>query len=232
MPFATVEAGAVIGDRTLIYPGVYIGHQSRVGADCVLYPNVVIRERITLGDRVIVHGGSVIGADGFGYEPDGDKLRKQEQFGTVVVEDDVEIGANVTVDRARFDVTRIGRGTKIDNLVQIAHNVILGEGCIIVSQVGIAGSARIGKNVVLAGQVGIVGHLTIGDNVKVAAQSGIGKDIPAEEVYFGSPAIPIRDKKRELAAVKKLPGLLKAVRDLEKRLSRLEAQSENDQESH
>jgi len=228
MANVVIEAGAVVESGSVIYPGVYIGLDSKVGNNCLIYPNVTIRERITIGNSVIIHSGSVIGSDGFGYEPDETgRLKKQEQFGAVVLEDDVEIGANVTIDRARFDVTRIGRGTKVDNLVQIAHNVIIGENCIIISQTGIAGSARLGKNVILAGQVGVVGHLTIGDNVKVAAKSGISKDVPDNAILFGQPAINHTEKKREIISIRKLPGLLKTVKALAERVERLESQSEN-----
>lgn len=228
MANATVERGASVGDRTVVYPGVYIGHDCRIGADCILYPNVVIRERAVLGDRVIVHGGAVIGADGFGYAGEDGRRQKQEQFGNVVLEDDVEIGANVTIDRARFDSTRIGRGTKIDNLVQIAHNVVIGENSIIISQTGIAGSTRIGKNVIMAGQVGVAGHITVGDNVRVAAKSGVTKSVAADETLYGNPAGNYTEKRREVVSLRKLPELLEAVKALSERVSRLEAQSEND----
>jgi UDP-3-O-[3-hydroxymyristoyl] glucosamine N-acyltransferase len=231
MAHAVVEPGAEIGDRTVIYPGVYVGHDVSIGRDCRLYPNVVLRERVILKDRVILHAGTVIGADGFGYAEDGKRRLKQEQFGTVILEEDVEVGANVAVDRARFDVTRIGRGTKIDNLVQIAHNVVIGENSIIISQTGIAGSARIGKNVILAGQVGVAGHIKIGDNVTVAAKGGVTKSTASNQVLYGNPAGDIRQRRREVASLRKLPGLIEKVRELSERLRRLEAQSENDQES-
>jgi UDP-3-O-[3-hydroxymyristoyl] glucosamine N-acyltransferase len=231
MAHSVVEPGAEIGDRTVIYPGVYVGHGVKIGKDCLLYPNVVLRERVILEDRVILHAGTVIGADGFGYAEDGNRRLKQEQFGTVILEEDVEAGANVTVDRARFDVTRIGRGTKIDNLVQIAHNVVIGENSIIISQTGIAGSARIGKNVILAGQVGVAGHIKIGDNVTVAAKGGVTKSTSSNQVLYGNPAGEIRQRRREVASLRKLPGLLEKVRELSERLKKLEAQSEDDQES-
>jgi UDP-3-O-[3-hydroxymyristoyl] glucosamine N-acyltransferase len=231
MAHATVEDGAVIGDRTRVYPGVYVGHESRIGADCILYPNAVIRERVVLGDRVILHAGAVIGSDGFGFSGEEGARKKQEQFGTVVVEDDVEIGANVTIDRARFDVTRIGQGAKIDNLVQIAHNVVIGPNSIIISQTGIAGSARIGKNVIMAGQVGVAGHITIGDHVKVAAKAGVTKSVAPNEIIYGNPAGSYTEKKREVVGIRKIPDLLETVKELSERVSRLETQSENDKKS-
>ncbi len=228
MANVTIEPGCSIGDGTIIYPGVYVGHECRVGDSCIFNPNVVIRERARIGSRVIIHAGAVIGSDGFGFVGEDGTYQKQDQFGSVVLEDDVEIGANVTIDRARFDTTRIGRGTKIDNLVQIAHNVVTGKNCIIISQTGIAGSSTLGNNVILAGQVGVVGHLNIGDNVRVAAQSGIGKDVPENEIMFGSPAIRHSDKKRELISMRKIPDMLKTVKGLLKRVSSLETQSKND----
>lgn len=232
MAHATVEAGAIIGDSTIVYPGVYVGHFCSIGKDCRIYPNVVLRERVVLEDRVIIQPGAVIGSDGFGYaEVDGRRV-KQEQSGTVILEEDVEVGANVAIDRARFDVTRICRGTKIDNLVQIAHNVVIGENSIIISQAGIAGSTRIGKNVILAGQVGVAGHIKIGNNVKVAAKGGVTKSVEDNEVLYGNPAGRHADKKREVVHVRRLPKLMKKLKALSERVRCLEAQSENDKKSH
>jgi UDP-3-O-[3-hydroxymyristoyl] glucosamine N-acyltransferase len=232
MSHVTLEDGVRVGDRTVIYPGVYVGHESRIGQDCLIYPNVAIRERVTLGERVIVQSGAVLGSDGFGFAGEDGQYRKQEQFGTVVIEDDVEIGANVTIDRARFEETRIGRGTKIDNLVQIAHNVIVGDNSIIVSQTGIAGSARIGKNVILAGQVGVAGHISIGDHVRVAAKAGVTKSVPDNEIMYGNPAGSYTEKKREVVSVRKIPELLDTVKALSERVGRLEAESKNHKKSH
>jgi UDP-3-O-[3-hydroxymyristoyl] glucosamine N-acyltransferase len=166
-----------IGDRTIVYSGCYIGHHTIIGSDTLIYPNVTVREEIKIGSRVIIHSGTVIGCDGFGYATVGGIHHKIPQVGIVEIGDDVEIGANVTIDRARFNKTVIGKGTKIDNLVQIAHNVIIGQNCIIVAQTGISGSTTIGKGVILAGQTGIVGHITIGDGAVVAAQSGVSKSV-------------------------------------------------------
>lgn len=213
---AVIESGAAIGPRTVISANAYIGHGSILGADCLIHPLVTIRERCKIGARVVIHSGTVIGSDGFGYEQKDGRHVKIPQVGIVQVDDDVEIGANVTVDRARFGRTWIGEGTKIDNLVQIAHNVVIGKHCIIISQVGISGSTRIGNGVVLAGQVGIVGHIQIGDGVVVAAQSGISKSLPPGGQYLGSPAIPMREAKENLVCYNNLKKLFDRVRALEK----------------
>ncbi|HWU37042.1 MAG TPA: UDP-3-O-(3-hydroxymyristoyl)glucosamine N-acyltransferase, partial [Candidatus Acidoferrum sp.] len=188
-----------------------------------IFSQVVLRDGVLLGDRVIVHSGAVIGADGFGFARDGQRSVKIPQIGRVVIEDDVEIGANVAIDRATLGETRIGRGTKIDNLVQIGHNVRVGEDTVIVGQVGISGSVRIGSRVTLAGQVGVVDHIEIGDDVIVGAQAGVTKDIPASSVMLGSPAVPHGEFKRQLAAVARLPELRRRLREVEERLAALEA---------
>lgn len=222
-PYVVVEGGAVIGANTVLYPFSYIGHNAAVGSDCVIYPNVTVREGVTIGDRVTVHPGTCIGSDGFGYDasPDGTHV-KIPQLGTVVVEDDVEIGACVTIDRARLNRTVIGKGSKIDNLVQVAHNVRTGPNCIMAAQSGISGSAELGRNVVLGGQVGVADHVTLGDFVMVGAQSGVPKSFPPRTVLLGYPARPI-DKAREIfAAVALLPGLFRKVRALEAKIKELE----------
>ena len=211
-----IEAGTTIGDRTVIRHNTTVGHGTRIGSDCVIHANVTIRERGHLGNRVVIHSGSVIGSDGFGYELVDGRRVKIPQTGIVRIEDDVEIGANVTIDRARFGQTRIGEGTKIDNLVQIAHNVETGKHCVIVSQVGISGSSRLGDYVTLAGQVGVVGHIEIGSQAVVAAQSGVSKSIPEKEIWWGYPATPIREAKERVAFVNRLPKLWDRVRQLEK----------------
>jgi len=223
-PFAVIEEAAVIGDRTVIRSGVYIGHGTTVGADCHLYPNVIIRERCEIGNRVFIHGGSVIGSDGFGYVAVKGVHQKIPQIGRVVIEDDVEIGSNVTIDRARFDKTIIRTGTKIDNLVQIAHNCDIGENSIIVAQVGISGSTSIGKNVILAGQVGVVGHVSIGDNTIIGAKGGVSKSVPPNAYYIGIPAIEGKHFKKVHAAYMRLPSLMSKVRELEQKLAALEKQ--------
>lgn len=209
-----IERNVSVGDNSVIYPNVYIGRDTTIGKNAVIYPNVTIRENSIIGDNVIVHCGTVIGSDGFGFVKVGEVYQKIPQLGVVVIEDNVEIGANVCIDRARFGKTIIGKGTKIDNLVQIAHNVRIGENCIVVSQVGISGSSKLGKNVILAGQVGVVGHIEIGDNVVVGAQSGVNKSVPTGSIVLGSPAKSIMEEKRIIASIKKLPELLRTVKRL------------------
>ncbi len=219
---SVIEDNVRIGAKSIIYSGVYIGHGANIGSDTIIYPHVSIRERVEIGDRVIIHNGTVVGSDGFGYSTANDTHHKIPQVGTVVIEDDVEIGANVTIDRARFDKTVIGKGTKIDNLVQIAHNVITGQNCIIVALTGISGSATLGKNVTLAGQVGLVGHIKVGDDCIVAAQSGVSKDLPPGARVFGTPARPMATAKRINACIQRLPKLFKTIASLLKRIERLE----------
>jgi UDP-3-O-[3-hydroxymyristoyl] glucosamine N-acyltransferase len=206
---AVVRPRARIGEGTVIESGAHIGEGAVIGEHCLIGPNVVIMRGCRLGHRVIVHGGTVIGSDGFGYVWAEGRHLKIPQLGTVVIEDDVELGANVCVDRATFGATIIRRGTKIDNLVQIAHNDVIGEHVTISGQVGLAGSVTIGDRVTLAGQVGVADHLTIGDDVRVGAQSGVTKDIPAGQTVWGLPARPLQQVKREFAALALLPRLLK-----------------------
>lgn len=221
-PHVVIEPGARIGKGTVICAGVYIGHKTSIGDHCLIHPNVTIREEVMLGNNVIIHSGTVIGSDGFGYVPVGGIHVKIPQIGVVVVEDDVEIGACVTVDRARFDKTIIGRGTKIDNLVQIAHNVRIGQNCLIIAQVGIAGSAILGNNVTIAGQVGITGHITVGDRVVVAAQSGVTKSVPAGMKLFGTPADEYRETIRVQGHLRRLPLYVEAINELKARVQALE----------
>ncbi|MBI4536879.1 MAG: UDP-3-O-(3-hydroxymyristoyl)glucosamine N-acyltransferase [candidate division NC10 bacterium] len=221
-PLCVVETGAHVGAHSVLMALVYVGTGVRIGTACRIYPQVTLREGVEVGDRVILHSGAVIGADGFGYARDEARHVKIPQIGRVVLEDDVEVGANTAIDRATLAETRIGRGTKIDNLVQIGHNVSVGEDTIIVSQAGISGSARIGARVTLAGQVGIVDHVTVGDGAIVGAQAGVPKDVPAGAVVLGAPAIPHLEFKRQLAALARLPELRRAVRVLEARLQALE----------
>ncbi len=219
---AIIEENVVIGKNTIIYPGVFVGHDTVVGDDCIIYPNVTLREKISIGSRVIIHSGSVVGSDGFGFVTVDGKHHKIPQVGTVVVEDDVELGANVTIDRARFDKTVVGQGTKIDNLVHVAHNVLIGKNCLIIAQVGISGSTTLGNNVILAGQVGVVGHVTIGDNSIVMAQSGVSKSMPSGSIMWGYPARPASESKRVNACVQNLPKLQVAVSELKKKIQELE----------
>jgi len=207
--FAVLRDNVSIGNRTVIEAHCVIGAGTSLGDDCLLYPNVTLYHDIRIGNRVAIHAGSVIGSDGFGYVQDGAERLKIPQIGNVIIEDDVEIGANVTIDRATMDSTLIRRWTKIDNLVQIAHNVTLGQNCIIVSQAGVAGSVEIGDNVTLAGQAGIADHLKIGANSVVAAQSGVSENLPAGSIVFGTPAQPVMQTKRQIIALRKLPELLR-----------------------
>ncbi len=224
----TVMANATIGDRvrigarTVIYPGVCIGNDVVIGDDCTIHANVTIEEKCLLGNRVILHAGTVIGSDGFGYVADSQGRHiKRPQVGIVVIGDDVEMGANCCVDRATFGITEIKSGSKFDNLVQVAHNVDIGENCILVAQVGIAGSTRLGRNVVLGGKVAVGGHLTLEDGVMVAGRAGVHSDLSAGAVVGGFPAIPIKQWRRSAAIYGKLPELRKEVRRLEKDLEAL-----------
>jgi UDP-3-O-[3-hydroxymyristoyl] glucosamine N-acyltransferase len=228
MPLAYVGPGAVVGARATLHPGAHVGEGARIGDDTILYPNVSVREGCVVGARCILQPGCVVGSDGFGFafDPEGEgrgpRHYKVPQAGNVVLEDDVELGACACVDRAALGSTVIGRGTKVDNLVQIAHNVQVGPLSIIVSQVGISGSTRLGMGVVLGGQAGITGHLSIGDGAKIAAQSGVMVDVEPGEVLLGSPARPRAEAMRIHASLARLPELLKKVRDLEKKLAALE----------
>lgn len=221
-PQVYVGEGASLGDRVVLYPGVYVGDGVQIGEDCIIYPGASILDSCLIGRRVIIHSGAVVGSDGFGFAQDGSRHVKIPQAGIVQIDDDVEIGANCTIDRATMGKTWIQRGVKIDNLVQVAHNVVVGEDSIIIAQVGISGSARIGKNVILAGQVGVAGHLEIGEGVQVGAQSGIAKSIPAGQTVSGSPAIDHRTWLRTCHIIGRLPEMRKQLLELEKRLAALE----------
>ena len=223
-PHVVVDAHTTIGNRTEIYPNAYVGSGVIIGEDCTLFPGSVVRERCVLGNRVILQPGAIIGSCGFGYttNPKTGHHTKLEQIGNVVVEDDVEVGANATIDRARFKTTRIGKGTKIDNLVQIAHNVELGENNIIVSQTGIAGSAKLGNNVFLGGQAGVVGHLSICDNVKIATRGGVSKTITKPGIYGGGPVSPMPEFNKRQVLLRKIETFVKEIESLKKRIEKLE----------
>jgi len=227
-PYVVLEDNVEIKDNTILYAGAYIGHHTKIGKDCIIYPYVIIRERVVIENRVVIHGGTVIGSDGFGFSTVQGVHHRIPQIGTVIIEDDVEIGANVTIDRARFDKTIIKKGTKIDNLVQIAHNVSIGENSIIVAQSGISGSATIGKNVTIAGQSGVIGHISIGDNTVVAAQSGVTKSIPSNTCVSGYPAKPHILAKKIHAFTQNLPELFKKVKQLEEEIAKLKSGSGNE----
>ncbi len=220
-PFVYVGERVELGDRVGLLPGVWVGDDSRIGEDSIVYANASIYPGSSIGKRVIIHSGAVIGSDGFGFVPEGKRHFKIPQMGVVVVEDDVEIGANTTIDRATLGKTLIKKGTKIDNLVQIGHNVMVGENCIIVAQVGISGSTRIGNSVTLAGQVGIVDHVEIGDNVVVGAKSGVSNTVAPNQRVSGIPTIAHKDWLRAKAIFSKLPELRKTLRELEKKVKDL-----------
>ncbi|WP_396625540.1 UDP-3-O-(3-hydroxymyristoyl)glucosamine N-acyltransferase [Luteitalea sp.] len=225
-PYAWIGAGAVLGARTVVRAHATVGEGAVLGDDCLLHPHVSIRERVTLGHRVVVQDHAVVGSDGFGFAADASgAMLKIPQVGTVVVGDDVEIGASTAIDRPPIGATVIGRGTKIDNLVQVAHGVELGERVILVSQVGIAGSTTVGAGTVLAGQVGVAGHLTIGKGVRATAQTGIPNSLPDKAFVSGYPAIDNRDWLKSSAVFRTLPALRRQVADLQRRLATLEGAS-------
>ncbi len=215
---AVVMAGAVLGEGSEIGPNSVIGADAVIGRDCLIMSNVTVRERCVLGDRVILQPGAVIGSDGYGYEFSGGRHVKIDQVGIVEIGDDVEIGANSSIDRARFGKTIIGEGTKIDNLVQIGHNCVIGKHCLIVALCGISGSTRLGDYVTMAGQAGTVGHITIGDKATVTGRAGVTTSLPGGEVYSGRPAKPFRDEMKLRAQVRRLPKLVERVKALEEAL--------------
>jgi UDP-3-O-[3-hydroxymyristoyl] glucosamine N-acyltransferase len=221
-PYCVVEAGARIGDRAVLMSGCFIGHGTEIGDDTCLHSRVVVREECLIGARCILHPGVVIGADGFGFAFDAGRFHKVPQVGNVVIGDDVEIGANTTVDRATTHSTRIGDGTKIDNLVQIGHNVVIGRHCIIVAQVGISGSTELEDHVTLGGQAGLVGHIRVGEGAMVGAQSGVTKSVDMRAIMSGTPAVPHGLWKRIQALLQRLPQLVVRVRDVEERIEKLE----------
>lgn len=226
-PGAVVGAGAVIGDGTVLHANVCIGDETIVGADCEFWPGVVVRERCRIADRVIVHPNTTIGSDGFGYQFIGGRHVKIPQIGTVTIEDDVEIGANCSIDRAKFGTTRIGRGTKIDNQVQVAHNVVIGPACVIVAQAGIAGSTRLGTGVVLGGKVGVRDHVCLHDGVQAAACACISKDVPAGTTVIGIPAAPHDIWAREQGKLRRLPSLFEQVEALARRIDQFESSADH-----
>lgn len=222
-PFVYLGRGARLGDRVIVYPGVFIGAGATISDDCVLYPNVTLYPGTQLGRRVLVHAGSVLGSDGFGYVFDGSEHHKIPQVGKLVIEDDVEIGSNASIDRASLDETRIGKGTKIDNLVQVGHNTHLGPLNILCGQVGVSGTVKSGTGVVFGGQVGVGDHVTIPDGVTFGAQSGVIKNSKLEpgQTYYGLPPIKIRESMRVISLTYRLPDLYKRLKSLEKKVVQL-----------
>ncbi len=223
-PYVVIGKKCSIGDQTIIMPEVVIGDEVKIGEGCILYAHVCLREKVVIGNRVILHNGVVVGSDGFGFAPEGGKYFKIPQVGNVVIEDDVEIGANVTIDRATLGETRIKQGAKLDNLIQVAHNCTIGENTVIAAQTGLSGSTHLGKGVRIGGQVGFAGHLEVGDGVSIGAQSGVHKSVPAGEFIFGYPAKPHREEFRIQAALKKLPQLLKEIKSMKEKIEKLEGQ--------
>jgi len=221
-PYTVVEDDVYIGDRTVIGACGYIGHYTKIGDDCFIYPHVIIRERITIGNRVNIHSGTVIGGDGFGFATVKGVHHKIPQIGTVDIGNDVEIGSNVTIDRARFEKTYIGNDVKIDNLVQIAHNVVIGDNTIIVAQVGISGSTRIGKNVIIAGQAGLIGHIEVGDNAIIGGKAGVTKNVPPNANVSGFPAREKWEDMKCAAYLRRSPEIFKRITEMEKRIAQLE----------
>lgn len=226
-PRATVDPSATIGEGTVLYPGVYVGPRVRVGRDCVLYANVVVYEDCVIGDRVVIHANTSIGPDGFGFAAHDGVHHKIPQIGNVVIEDDVEIGANCAIDRAALGSTVIGKGSKLNDLIAIGHNTKMGPHCLIVSQVGIAGSASIGHHVTLAGQVGVAGHIEVGDHVTIGAQAGVTNSVPEQSVLLGSPAMPIRQARRVAAVFVQLPELQDRVKKVEQAVEELSKDDES-----
>ena len=225
-PLVYAGEDAVIGDDVILFPGVFIGDRVKVGNNSVLYANVSVMQDCIIGDNVVIHSGTVIGADGFGYVPGEKGHVKIPQLGNVRIDDDVEIGANSTIDRAAHGTTHIKRGVKIDNLVQVAHNVVIGEDSIVVAQAGISGSVDVGNNVIIGGQVGIKDHVSIGDNAQVGSGSGVHKSIAEGEAALGNPTLPPRLWLKTRALIERLPEMNKKIKELEKKLSSLKKKDE------
>ncbi len=227
-PFVYIGYNTNIGENVVIYPHVFIGDNVTIGNNVTVYSNVSIYKDTKIGNNINIHSGTVIGSDGYGYAKDGKKYFKIPQIGNVIIEDNVEIGANCTIDRGALNSTIIKQGTKLDNLVHIAHNVEIGENCAIVAQVGISGSSKIGDNVILAGQVGVAGHIKIGHNVMVGAQSGIGKTLPDNSIVSGSPAVPHNKWLKWAVTYQELPNAIKKIKKLEKAIEQLKSQISGD----
>lgn len=229
-PNVVIGENAKVGDGAVLHAGVFIGDETAIGQACELWPGVVVRERCTLGNQVVIHPNTVIGADGFGYQFVDGRHAKIPQIGTVEIGDEVEIGANCCVDRAKFGTTRIGAGTKIDNLVQVAHNVQIGPTCVVVAQSGMGGSARLGRGVVIGGQTAIRDNVALGDGVQVGARSGVSKDISPGARVLGVPAVDIQQCQRERAKIRRLPEMAEQLKDLIKRVDRLETSADDSED--
>jgi UDP-3-O-[3-hydroxymyristoyl] glucosamine N-acyltransferase len=225
-PFVFIGENAKVSDNVVLYPGVYVGDNCQIGKDTIIHPNTVLHKGTIIGERVVIHSNSVIGCSGYGYAPDGKTYYKIPQIGITVIEDDVDIGANTTINRAVLGETRIRRGTKIDSEVMIAHNVEIGEDVLVTSQVGIAGSVQIGNNVILAGGSGVAGHIKVGDNVKVGGWTGVTKDLPSGGTFLGTPAIEIERMRKCYMIIQRLPEMRETVKDLQRKIKQLEEKLE------
>ena len=222
--FTYISNNASIGNNCKIFPQCYIGDNVKIGSNCIIYPGVKIYHNCVIGNNVIIHAGTVIGSDGFGFAPQNGEYVKIAQIGNVVVEDNVEIGANTTIDRATLGSTIIKRGAKLDNLIQVAHNVEIGESTVMAAQVGVAGSTKVGKHCMIGGQVGFAGHITIGDNVNIGAQSGIPNNVDSKSNLLGYPAIPAKEFARQVVMMKRLPEINNSIRELQKEIANLKSQ--------
>ena len=222
--FAYIANNASIGSNTKIYPQAYIGDNVKIGTNCIIYPGVKIYHNCVIGNNVIIHAGTVIGSDGFGFAPQNGEYVKIAQIGNVIIEDNVEIGSNTSIDRATMGSTVVKRGAKLDNLIQVAHNVEIGESTVMAAQVGVAGSTKVGKHCMIGGQVGFAGHITIGDNVNIGAQSGIPNNVEAKSNLLGYPAIPIKEFARQVVLVKRLPEINSSIKELKKEIEKLKSQ--------
>lgn len=221
--FAYIGENVSVGENSSIYPQVYLGDNVKVGKNCIIYPGVKIYRDCVVGNNVIIHAGAVIGADGFGFAPQNGSYMKIAQIGNVVIEDNVEIGANTTIDRATMGSTRVKQGTKLDNLIQVAHNVEVGSNTVIAAQAGIAGSAKVGDNCMIGGQVGIAGHIAIGNKVNIGAQSGVPNHVSEGSNILGYPALPVKDFARQVVLLKRLPELNETVKRLQKEIEKIAA---------
>ena len=222
--FAYISDNVSVGNNSKIYPQCYIGDNVKIGTNCIIYPGVKIYHNCVIGNNVIIHAGTVVGSDGFGFAPQNGEYVKIAQIGNVIIEDNVEIGANTSIDRATMGSTIVRRGAKLDNLIQVAHNVEIGESTVMAAQVGVAGSTKVGKHCMIGGQVGFAGHITIGDNVNIGAQSGIPNSVEAKSNLLGYPAVPAKEFARQVVLIKRLPEINNTIRELQKEIEKLKSQ--------